>query len=104
MNWLRNNSHVVAYLIFTGLFIASLWLTTHQAEQSRADLKRETTKINFALCELRYNIERRVQTSEQFLVDHPEGIPGIPKSTIVQGITDQKENLKALTILSCPPR
>lgn len=104
MNWFKNNSHLVAYLIFTVLFVASLWLTTTEASNSRADLKRETTRINIALCELRFNIQRRVETSEQFLIDHPKGIPGIPVATITQGIKDQKENLKALTILNCPPR
>jgi hypothetical protein len=54
-----------------------------------------------ALCTLRGDLEQRVQSSRDFLRDHPKGIPGIPIATIKQGIDNQQRTIDALSSLSC---
>lgn len=58
-----------------------------------------------ALCSVRQDFERRVETSQQFLIDHPKGTPGIPTSILRRSIDDQKRTIEALQIISCkyPP-
>lgn len=55
-----------------------------------------------SLCALRADLERRVKSSEQFLVEHPRGIPGISAKTIRDGIDNQLRTIRALQGLSCP--
>ena len=65
----------------------------------------ETRKVagdsNDALCALRVDLEKRVASSEQFLRENPDGIPGIPAKTIRDGVTNQQRTIKALSQLAC---
>jgi hypothetical protein len=54
-----------------------------------------------ALCALRTDLERRVESSQAFLVEHPEGIPGISVKTIQDGIKNQTRTIRALQGISC---
>lgn len=54
-----------------------------------------------ALCALRGDLERRVETSKDFLVEHPKGIPGISAQTIKQGLANQQRTITALSGLNC---
>lgn len=54
-----------------------------------------------ALCALRADLERRVEGSEKFLKEHPNGIKGISRATILTGIKNQEATIKALNSLSC---
>jgi hypothetical protein len=59
------------------------------------------TQNQTALCALRTDLERRVETSKQFLLDNPNGIPGISGATIRQSITNQESTIDALSNLNC---
>lgn len=63
---------------------------------------RANSQSNDALCALRGDLQRRVVTSREFLVEHPDGIPGISAKTIRDGIDNQKRTIVALSGLSCP--
>lgn len=54
-----------------------------------------------ALCALRGDLEKRVETSKAFLRENPKGIPGISAATIQQGINNQESTIDALSDLSC---
>jgi hypothetical protein len=54
-----------------------------------------------SLCALRTDLEVQVQASEDFLRDHPKGIPGITPGTIQLGIERQRHTITALSPLSC---
>lgn len=54
-----------------------------------------------ALCSLRVGLESEVAGSEDFLLKHPQGIPGITPATIRLGIERQEHTIKALGSLSC---
>lgn len=54
-----------------------------------------------ALCALRADVEERVSVSEDFLREHPAGIPGVPVSSIRVSLEGQQRTVLALTSLSC---
>lgn len=78
--------------------VAFAWLS---AASSRDDLAREAGRTNRALCALRRDLERRVQGSEAFLRKHPDGLSGIPASTIRVGLVGQRRTIMALSRLKC---
>jgi hypothetical protein len=77
---------VVLYIVVGGL---SIW--TYRDSHSNRD----------ALCALRADLQARIQTSTTFLVEHPEGVAGIPAKTIRDGIINQQRTVNALSGLSC---
>lgn len=54
-----------------------------------------------ALCALRNDLEVRVASSRSFLVDHPNGIPGISAKAIRDGIANQERTIVALSVIDC---
>ena len=54
-----------------------------------------------ALCALKTDLVVRVQAGEDFLAEHPDGIPGLPASLIRNGISNQKKTIEALRGLEC---
>lgn len=61
----------------------------------------EASKNKDALCTLRADLEKRVETSKDFLIENPEGIPGITAKAIRDGIKNQERTVAALSGLSC---
>jgi predicted PurR-regulated permease PerM len=58
-------------------------------------------RTNGSLCALRHDLEQRVAGGEQFLREHPEGIPGIPAKTLQTSIDGQRRTIRALSNLKC---
>jgi flagellar biogenesis protein FliO len=54
-----------------------------------------------ALCAFRNDVVGRVATSEQFLQEHPNGIPGISPATIRTNLRAQRQTVEALSVLDC---
>jgi hypothetical protein len=54
-----------------------------------------------ALCALRSDLEKRVESSRAFLLEHPDGIIGISPKTIQDGITNQERTISALSGIAC---
>lgn len=81
-------------------FVYFAWATAQQnvilARQAEAADRTEQ-----ALCILRADLEARVATSQQFLADHPNGIPGISTSDLQQSIDNQTRTVLALQLLEC---
>lgn len=62
-----------------------------------------TTRTNDALCTFRADVQQRLDNTEAFLADHPQGIPGVPTATLRQSLDAQRRTVKALGGLPCPP-
>jgi hypothetical protein len=88
---------VVLYAALIG--IGTYGYVTRSHDLAKIDQVTTTTKQ--ALCLFRENIEKQVATSEEFLEENPDGIPGLPAATIKASIQRQKDTLKALDILEC---
>lgn len=56
-----------------------------------------------ALCAIKLDATRRVSETQEFLKEHPEGIPGLEPEILKRGIDTAKAQVKALSDVSCPP-
>ncbi len=97
-------TRMVGFLTFfaiVGAFIYFAAVTAQQnallSEQVNAAHRTET-----ALCILREDLEIRAQTSRQFLIDNPDGIPGISAEALQNSIDNQERTITALALLECP--
>lgn len=54
-----------------------------------------------AICALRSDLESRTTSTKKFLKKHPKGIPGVPITTIQEGLHNQERSIKALSGVSC---
>jgi hypothetical protein len=57
-----------------------------------------------ALCGLRGDLEQRVDSSRNFLREHPGGLPdlGITAAAIREGVRNQSRTIGVLEVLDCP--
>lgn len=88
----------IVLFVVQAAVVAWVWIDASDRREALATVALST---NHALCVLRSDLEQRVADSTQFLVDHPEGIPGIPIETIKQSIDNQKRTIDALSDLRC---
>lgn len=49
-----------------------------------------------SLCAFKGDLERRVEAGEEFLKEHPQGIPGISAATIQNSLSNQRMTIAAL--------
>ncbi len=49
-----------------------------------------------ALCVFVSDLDTRIESSEAWLVTHPDGVPGIPASVVMNSLRNQKKTLAAL--------
>lgn len=56
-----------------------------------------------AVCNLDKDLQRRVDSSKDFLIKHPRGLSqlGVTRAQIVKEITNQERTLDALSSVSC---
>lgn len=55
-----------------------------------------------ALCTIRQNAADRADTAQQFLFDHPKGIPGVSVTDINRSINAYQATVRALDDVDCP--
>lgn len=57
-----------------------------------------------ALCALQDDLERRVLVTQQFIEDHPNGVPGISRTDLERSMQNQQQTLAALAphLTDCP--
>lgn len=64
--------------------------TFHAAERNRK-----------ALCTLRANTQIQIEQTQQFLIDHPRGFPGVSNSDLKANIRQLQKTVDALDTLHC---
>jgi kynurenine formamidase len=67
----------------------------------REAIKRTATQSHVALCAFRSDVQARVVSSEQFLEDNPNGVPGISPAAIRKSLKAQRQTVDALSVLNC---
>ena len=85
------------FALLLGLSITMFAFATSQ----RAAISERSSQVQAALCAVRQDIQHSVDTTEQFLEDHPEGIPGIPVEILRSQLRERKGTLEALSTLRC---
>lgn len=63
----------------------------------------QSAKNTDALCSIRRDAEKRVEQGNQFLIDNPNGIPGISPKLLQQNVDNAQHTVNSLSILHCPP-
>jgi hypothetical protein len=88
----------ILYCVVAAALIGALFY----AATERNRLETEQAQVTNALCSFREDIQRRYDTTVQFIVDHPEGIPGISVEDFQRSADNLKATLDSLKGLPCP--
>jgi hypothetical protein len=94
----RTTRATVALYLALALFGGVAW-TVRAHDAARVNEIANTNQR--ALCAFRADVERRVITSEEFLEENPNGIPGISAAMIRQSLIAQRETVDALSVVEC---
>jgi hypothetical protein len=88
---------VVLYLVLA-LFGGTAWaVRSHDISY----INQVASTNQQALCAFRNDIVARIAASEQFLEEHPNGIPGISPAMIRTNLRAQRQTVDALSVLNC---
>lgn len=65
---------------------------------------RHNTQARYALCALKSDLGRRIQITERFLRDHPQGIPGVSRADLQVSLNNQKSTFSTISpyLQDCP--
>jgi hypothetical protein len=94
---LKRQRHMIVGLVVA---ILALGVYGYVRLNDRANEARDT---HTALCIFRGDLQSRVDQTEAYLQEHPQGFPGVPKATLLQSLNGQKRTVTSLSILRCPP-
>lgn len=83
----------IGYLILTLGVVLGLYLNYQTAEKGE--------EAQTALCVFKADLETRVDASRKFLLENPDGIPGISAGVIRNGIDNQQKTIDSLDLLDC---
>lgn len=93
----------IATVILAALLVAAIVVVWLDSASKRSTLHADEERTTSALCALRLDLQDRVVAGENFLLEHPDGIPGISASQIRTSLDGQRRTITALAILQCPP-
>jgi hypothetical protein len=94
----RMTRATVALYLVLALFGGVAW-SVRASDTARVDEIASTNQA--ALCAFREDVERRVVSSEEFLEENPQGIPGISAAMIRRSLIAQRETVEALSVVEC---
>jgi hypothetical protein len=84
-----------------GVVALALIIALVYAGVQRNRLEEVATSTADALCTFRADLQARYDNGIKFLVDHPDGIPGIPVEVLQQTLENQRKTLRSLKDLPC---
>lgn len=97
---------IVGAIVIGAIFVGTNTYFALRAN-SNADGAIRTNRIsqqadNQALCSLRADVQKRVDSGRAFLTKHPYGIPGISAPTLQTTVNNSQRTVDALSALVCP--
>lgn len=102
--WARITFRALVVIAATLVATAGVLGFLIRANARRGDeIRQQAAMTAGALCSLRSDLEQRVRSTEDFLRDHPRGIPGIPVATLKTSLDGQRRTVNALGSLDCTP-
>jgi hypothetical protein len=90
---------VVLYLMLAG--VGAFLIVSLNSQQNK--LQQVTDTTTGALCAFVHDLERRVETTVQFLEENPDGVGALSAAVIRQSLANQRQTLVSLESLQCPP-
>jgi hypothetical protein len=89
--------NLLVLVVMVGVVVAGATTTHNQS----VELRRVAVETHAALCAFKLGLQDRVASAEEFLIENPEGIPGISRQDIQRSIDAQKSTLLSLDELDC---
>lgn len=84
-------------IVWICLFTPSVLYLYHR----NTELAREGKQAKFAFCVFKHDLEVRSKATQDFLRDHPGGIPGLPKAVFQNSVRNQQATIMSLQSLDC---
>jgi hypothetical protein len=102
MNDIRQSTF--GQLLFFGYLVAIL-VTGLIAAKALVDVTGAVNRANRALCSQKASAQSRIDSSRDFLRDHPNGVPqvGLTKILILRGIHRDTQIVRGFSDIHCPP-
>lgn len=100
LQWLIVASVALVMFICLSMMLLTMWNTYRLGQQSR-ELRAVAVETRDSLCAFKFNLQTTQRDAKDFLVENPDGIPGISAATIEQGIANRQNTLDSLQTLSC---
>jgi uncharacterized membrane protein YraQ (UPF0718 family) len=100
-------ANVIAIAVVSGLLTSEIHKNTRNTRElqvQRASLQRQVAINNAttkAVCALRADYRRRVQTTNDFLKEHPEGFAGISAAILKRSNKSAQDTVDSLAGLKC---
>jgi hypothetical protein len=91
----------IATVILTVLMMALVILGYADSTSQRDAIKQTAAQSHTALCSFVADLEQRVESSEEFLDEHPNGIPGLSVEVIRTSLANQRQTIESLSDLKC---
>jgi uncharacterized protein involved in outer membrane biogenesis len=88
---------VILIILMMVLVIIGYADSTNQRDQ----IRQTAAQSHSALCSFLGDLKGRVETSEEFLQEHPNGIPGLSVEAIRTSLRNQKMTVASLSDLKC---
>jgi hypothetical protein len=98
--WVLAVAVVLIVVVLAVVGISTIVLLDKNSSETRQRLQAQRANTA-ALCALRGDLEARVQSSNDFLLKHPRGIPGITAATIRSTIVNEQRTITALSPIRC---
>lgn len=96
----RANGKMLAAAL-VGALVAWFGIVGYVFLNSRERIDRSETAV-VALCALRVDLDKRIESSEALLYENPSGtVFGIPRSVITSSLQNSRRTRKTLNILDC---
>lgn len=100
--WLVLVSALAAFsAVGSAVGIVSAQEATRHTDRIAIKTKHDTALTTSALCALRHDMQVRVQSSLDFLRDHPDGFAGVDADTIRNSVENQVRTIRALSVIHC---
>jgi hypothetical protein len=91
----------VATVVLIVLMMALVILGYADSTSQRDAIRQTSVQSHTALCSFVDDLEQRVASSEDFLAEHPNGIPGLSVEVIRTSLANQRQTIESLSDLKC---
>jgi hypothetical protein len=91
----------IATVILIVLMMTLVIIGYTDSANQRDAIRQTSLQSHNALCSFVADLQGRVASAEDFLREHPNGIPGLSVEAIRTSIENQKQTIEALSNLKC---
>lgn len=94
LSWWRYHANELVVLVGVVLILAATFAGVLRVYQT-------ASQAHDAVCALRAERVRGIQSTKRFLAEHPHGISGISRADLLRSIETQKQTVRAFRFADC---